>query len=109
MTTTTNLWAELPPAIDRVEVLEEILRSGTLRIERIVSNGHISPADFWFDQHENEWVVVLQGDARIAFGDGGESVLRTGDGLFLPAHQRHRVTHTSTEPACIWLAVFWQP
>ena len=27
-----------------------------LRIERIVSEGHVSPEGFWYDQDEPEWV-----------------------------------------------------
>jgi len=105
---TTNLWDDLPPTSAGDETIEQILKSGPLRIERIVSHGQISPEDFWYDQHENEWLSVLQGEAKIAFADGTETHLKTGDCVFLPAHKKHRVTHTSTEPPCIWLAVFWQ-
>ena len=34
------------------------------KIERIVSRGHASPEDFWYDQEENEWVMVVKGTAR---------------------------------------------
>jgi len=107
MATITNLWDDLPPASAGEEMVAEILNSGPLRIERIVSHGQISPEDFWYDQQEHEWVTVLQGEATLAFADGTESRLKTGDCLFLPAHQKHRVIQTSTEPPCIWLAVFW--
>ncbi|MGA1199705.1 MAG: cupin, partial [Candidatus Latescibacterota bacterium] len=27
------------------------------------------------------------------------------DHILIPAHKKHRVTHTSTDPPCIWLAI----
>ena len=108
MTSPTNLWDNLPSGGDGTEVFEEILKSGNVRIERISSNGQSSPDKFWYDQAENEWVILLQGEAVIGFTDGVETRLKSGDYLFLPAHQKHRVVFTSSEPACIWLAVFWK-
>ncbi len=109
MTAATNIWRNLPSGSDGEEVFEEILKAGNVRIERITSNGQISPGNFWYDQPENEWVILLQGEAIIGFTDGVETRLKGGDYLFLPAHQKHRVVHTSREPPCIWLAVFWTP
>lgn len=82
-----------------------LLETGSLRVERIVSTGQISPPGFWYDQEEDEWVTVLQGSAQLETEDG-PIVLQRGDSCFLPAHFRHRVSFTSTEPACIWLCVF---
>ena len=100
--------ADLPSGCAGGEVFEEILKSENVRIERISSSGHISPENFWYDQPENEWVILLQGEAIIGFTDGVETRLNNGDYLFLPAHQKHRVVFTSREPPCIWLAVFWK-
>jgi len=109
MTSATNFWADLPSGSDGEEVFEEILKSGNVRIERISSSsGQISPENFWYDQPENEWVILLQGEAIIGFTDGVETRLKNGDYLFLPAHQKHRVLYSSKEPPCIWLAVFWE-
>ena len=44
-----------------------------VRIERIISHGHASPADFWYDQAQHEWVIVLKGAARLQFEDGTRS------------------------------------
>jgi cupin 2 domain-containing protein len=90
------------------EVFEEIIRNKNVRIERIISNGQTSPEGFWYDQPENEWVILLQGEAKITFNDGKETRLQKGDYLFLPSHQKHNISYTSKEPACIWLAVFWK-
>ena len=87
----------------------EILASshdGSMRIERIVSEGQISPADFWYDQNESEWVVVLQGKAEIEFMNYGTIELSCGDWVMIEPHERHRVTYTSINPKCTWLAVF---
>lgn len=109
MAAVPNILNDPPCRSDGTEIIEELLRSGNVRIERIISNGQVSPAGFWYDQSENEWVVLLQGEAAIAFADGTETRLKKGDTLFLPAHRQHRVTHTSVEPPCTWLAVFWNP
>ncbi len=100
-----NLLSPLPDDLHE-EVFTELLRHGPVRIERIVSNGHISPDNFWYDQNEHEWVLLLEGEAAIEWADGEQVYLRRGDTLNLPAHTRHRVTYTS-QPA-IWLAVFYR-
>jgi len=86
----------------------DLLAAGNgVRVERIVSHGHCSPAGFWYDQGEAEWVVLLSGAARIGFADGSEVTLTPGDHLHLPAHTRHRVTWTDPARATVWLAVFY--
>lgn len=76
------------------------------RIERIISSGQVSPEEFWYDQDEDEWVVVLQGEGHIQYEDCSVVVLRKGDWVLLPARKRHRVSYTSQTPPCIWLCVF---
>ena len=100
-----NLLSPLPDDLHE-EVFTELLRHGPMRIERIVSNGHVSLDNFWYDQDEHEWVLLLEGEATIEWADGQQLHLRRGDALNLPAHTRHRVTFTS-RPA-IWLAVFYR-
>lgn len=41
----------------------------SVRIERIVSDGHTSPERFWYDQDQPEWVVILEDAARLHFED----------------------------------------
>jgi hypothetical protein len=57
----TNLPSDLPD-----ELSTTLLQASNLRIERIVSHGHASPEGFWYDQDEQEWVMVLQGGKRTA-------------------------------------------
>ncbi len=87
------------------EYCETLLRGGAgLRVERIVSHGQVTPEGEWYDQEQDEWVAVLEGEASIGYPDGSEIRLRKGDTLLLPKHVRHRVSGTSSP--CVWLAVF---
>ncbi len=88
------------------ETFIEILKSENVRIEKIISCGHVSPPDFWYDQDEGEWVAVLTGHATIEYDNGDEFALNPGDFLNIPPHQRHRVS-TASNPT-VWLAVFYQ-
>lgn len=99
-----NLLRGLPePATG--EVFEDLLCQGPVRIERIVSSA--APEPVLYDQPQDEWVLLLEGDARL-WVDGQEIVLGAGDSLFIPAHTPHRVVATSAEPRCLWLAVHIQ-
>lgn len=51
--TLTNLLHPLPDDLTE-EVLTERLRHDSVRMERIISNGHASPDGFWYDQNEHE-------------------------------------------------------
>ncbi|MDR3176863.1 MAG: cupin domain-containing protein [Desulfovibrio sp.] len=85
------------------EFFETLLHGNGLRLERIISRGQISPEGFWYDQAEDEWVLVLEGEAEIARADGSVIRLFRGDSLFLPKGMKHRVAYTS-DP-CVWLAL----
>ena len=90
------------------ELVEKLINTPDVRIERIVSHGHASPTDFWYDQDENEWVVVLAGAARLLLeGDSQPLELGPGDHVNLPAHRRHRVEWTRPDEPTIWLAVYY--
>ncbi len=77
------------------------------RVEHIVSQGHCSPASFWYDQAEDELVCLLSGSALLRF-EQCQVFLTAGDTVFIPAHKRHRVEATSRDPACVWLCIFGQ-
>jgi cupin 2 domain-containing protein len=79
-----------------------------VRIERIVSRGHQSPPDSWYDQSEHEWVVLLTGAARLRFAEPSTVVeLFPGDHVHIGPHVRHRVEWTAPDRDTIWLAVFF--
>jgi cupin 2 domain-containing protein len=102
----TNLFAEIPVHLPE-ELIQTILNRPGLRIERIVSLGHASPEDFWYDQEASEWVMLLKGAARLRF-EGEEPIeLRPGSSLNIPAHRRHRVEWTDPTGPTIWLAIHY--
>ncbi|GAB4384850.1 MAG: hypothetical protein Kow00121_48910 [Elainellaceae cyanobacterium] len=96
---------ELPSHLPAEEYFEQIASGRNLRIERIISTGHTTPPGEWYDQSWDEWVIVLQGEAKLTYADGSQYDLKPGDYLLIPAHQKHRVDYTSSMPPCIWLAV----
>jgi cupin 2 domain-containing protein len=106
MIAVTNLLNALPDA-RAGEIMETVVSARGVRLERIVSHGQASPADFWYDQDKAEWVMVLTGSARLAIeGDPVERVLCQDNAVFLPAHRRHRVTWTDPDRPTVWLALF---
>ena len=105
MTNPSNLFTNLPSNLPD-ELFTTLLVANNLRIERIVSHGHSSPDDFWYDQDQHEWVVVLKGAARLSI-EGEIKELKPGDCINIPAHQKHRVEWTTPDEPTIWLAVFY--
>ncbi|MFD2569608.1 cupin domain-containing protein [Spirosoma soli] len=102
-----NLFTAIPASLPD-ELFEDLLVHSNFRLERIVSKGHSSPENFWYDQAEHEWVLVLQGEARLELEDQEEPIhLSAGRHLLLPAHCRHRVAWTHPEQETIWLALFY--
>lgn len=102
-----NVFDQIPTELTE-ELTETLLNPAAFRLERIISRGHQSPEGFWYQQEQNEWVLLLQGEAQLTFADGREpQQLRAGDYLLIPANLRHRVTHTSSTPEAIWLCLFF--
>jgi cupin 2 domain-containing protein len=90
------------------EFLETICSGKQVRIERIISSGHITAEESWYDQKLNEWVLLLRGKASLEFENGRVVHLSEGDHLMIPAGKKHRVAYTSKKPECIWLAVHFE-
>jgi cupin 2 domain-containing protein len=104
---TGNLFEGLPDARSE-EVLENLAQDGAVRIERIVSRGQVSPSGFWYDQDQNEWVILLRGAARIEFEYRADALeLRPGDYVNIPRRVRHRVGWTAPDETTVWLAVWY--
>jgi cupin 2 domain-containing protein len=101
---TTGIPTHLPE-----ELITTLAAGRGVRIERIVSRAHVSPPGFWYDQDENELVLLVAGEARLEIEGEAERTMRPGQWLELPAHARHRVTFTATDHDTIWLAVFYPP
>ncbi len=81
------------------ELVETLLENRNVKIERIVSKNHTTD---WYDQDEDEWLVLLDGDSEIEFKDKTIK-LTTGDTMFIPKHEKHRVSKTTE---CVWLCIF---
>lgn len=96
---------DLPSSLPKEELFESIVSTDQILIERIISTGQSTPSGEWYDQDKDEWVILLQGEAILSYEDGSQVKLTAGDYIFIPAHQKHRVEYTSSEPNCIWLAV----
>ena len=101
-----NIFSDLPSTVNE-ELVSEILVSSHIRIEKIVSKGHTSPPAGWYDQKENEWVMVLQGSGTLIFENGTEVCLGKGDYLNIPAHEKHKVSWTDPNQLTVWLALFY--
>ena len=80
-----------------------LLENGQIKIERILSHGQASAKDFWYDQPNDEWVLLLQGEAVLEFEGVGMTALVTGSYLHMQRHLRHRVEATSQD--AVWLAI----
>jgi cupin 2 domain-containing protein len=103
-----NLFSDLPDDLSK-EVIQILAEGKNIRIERIVSHAQSSPDGFWYEQDQSEWVVVLNGAAKLKVEGNQELVhLSVGDHVLIPAHQRHRVEWTSHNEPTIWLAVFFE-
>lgn len=104
----TSLLGGTPPPLGQ-ETVEVLLARESVRLERIHSCAASSAPGFWYEQQEDEWVCLLQGNASVEFADEGKPrQLRRGDSLLIRAGRRHRVVATDPDPGTIWLALFWR-
>jgi cupin 2 domain-containing protein len=100
--TVKNIFADHGEPGDR-EYFSTLFENSAGKVDRIVSYSYRSPPDFWYDQAEDEWVMIVRGSAALEFF-GSEIVEMTeGDYLIIPRHTRHRVARTSENT--LWLAI----
>ena len=90
------------------ELFDTLVKTENVEIERIVSRGHSSPAEGWYDQGRAEFVLLLKGRARLKFEDGRLVSMEPGDWIEIPAGVKHRVDWTKEDMETIWLAVHYQ-
>ena len=103
---TGNLFEPIPDDISE-ELFTGLIQRENVRIERIISRGQASPSSGWYDQDDNEWVLVVKGQAKLVFEDGRLVHLGAGSHINIPAHTRHKVTWTDPDTETIWLAVHY--
>jgi cupin 2 domain-containing protein len=97
-----NLFANLSELSSSEHSLT-LFENPSVKIERIVSQSYNSPPGYWYDQDEDEWIIVVRGEATLEFEEGELVRMKEGDYLTIPRHVKHRVHQTS--PETIWLAV----
>jgi cupin 2 domain-containing protein len=103
-----HLLANLPGASSD-EQFTQLLHGGAFRLVRIVSTGQATPPGEWYDQDDEEWVLVVAGAARLRIEGQAEPLcLGPGDYVQVPAHVRHRVEWTDPGQATVWLALHYQ-
>ena len=97
-----NRLSDLPASLSVEQT--KVLSAGSLfRLEHILSGGHNSPIDFWYDQDTEEWAILLSGSAELEFEEG-RLALDAGDAVLIPAHCRHRVVRSTQ---AVWLALYF--
>jgi hypothetical protein len=60
---------QLPIPLPIAEQFETLAEGHQLRIERIISTGQTTAPGEWYDQGLDEWVILLQGQAKLILSD----------------------------------------
>jgi len=90
------------------EIFETIIKTNQCKIERIISSGQSTEKGKWYDQDVDEWVIVLKGSAGLLFESNNvKIIMKPGDYVNIPAHQKHRVEWTDANEETIWLAIYY--
>ena len=101
-----NIFNDIPQNLDE-EVFEQIVNSDHVKIERIISKGHHSSESGWYDQEQNEWVIVFKGEAILSFENSDDVRLNAGDYINIAAFKKHKVSWTLPNAETIWLAIHY--
>lgn len=99
-----NFFENLPDARNQ-EIFETIIASKNVVIERITTYGQTTEQDKWYEQEQDEWVILIAGSAEIMFYDGKIVKMQKGDYIFIPSRLKHRVEKTSLDELTLWLAI----
>lgn len=102
-----NIFSKIEKNISK-EIFESIIKSENIKIERIISKGQTTPNGEWYNQEENEFVLLIKGEAELIFENEEKVNMKKGDYIIIPAHKKHRVEKTSETEETIWLAVFYK-
>ena len=102
----TNIFNNIPAELNQ-ELFQDIICKDGIKIQRIVSQGKATQDDKWYKQENDEWVIVLQGEATLSFEDDLNIKLNSGDYINIPAHKKHKVSWTSSDEQTIWLVVHY--
>ena len=112
------------------EQFDTLLQTPNIHIEKITSHGQTS--DEWYEQEEDEWVVLIEGEGHLlfeetpspqtatacfeetsspqtataCFEESRQVKLVKGEYIHIPKMKKHKVIYTSS-PA-IWLAIHFK-
>ena len=103
---TSNIFKNIPETL-KDELFEDIVNSKNIKIERIISDGQTSPKEGWHCSKQNEWVIMLQGEAILSYETEDDIKLNRGEYISIPAFLKHRVSYTSKSEKSIWLAIYY--
>jgi len=103
---TNSLFSNIPQNLPE-EIFETIIKTDNVQIERIISYGHTTENNKWYEQDKSEWVLVIKGQATIRYENDSLYKLNSGDYLNIPAHIKHRVEWTEKNSETIWLAIHY--
>lgn len=92
----TNIFESIPEDLAQ-ECFTTLAQAQSVKIERIVSKGHASRSGDWYDQADNEWLIVIKGQAILSFASESDIYLDVGDYLNIPARKKHRVKWTPSD------------
>lgn len=102
-----NLYGNIPAILDE-EYFEVLLEDEKFFLERIVSEGQSTPEGTWLCENSEEWVILLQGSAKLIFQPGNPAVtMIPGDYCIIPSEMKHRVEWTDPDIKTVWLALHW--
>ena len=95
-----NIYDAIPALPIGEESFETVIENSSVKIERICSNSVRNGE--WYDQENDEWVLLVEGSAVIEFEDTIIPLCR-GESLWIEKRRRHRVKETSDD--ALWLAL----
>ncbi|OPL15056.1 MAG: hypothetical protein AVO34_00680 [Firmicutes bacterium ML8_F2] len=98
-----NLY-EINKQSDNKVLLEVLVSGGRIAIGQIVSTGQASAEGFWYEQKQDDWIALFQGQARLSWDDGIKIGIDSRRLYPHPTREKHRGDYTSREPPFIWLA-----
>ncbi len=100
-----SLFAQIPEIVSE-EIFDTLFKNDGLKIERIISQGNSTPRDNWLEQNQDEWVLLVQGAAKLSFKDKAEIIeMKPGEYVLIKANTKHRVEWTDPKQKTVWLAV----
>ena len=100
-----SLFVQIPEIVSE-EISDTLFKSDQLKIERIISQGNSTAKDEWLKQDRDEWVLLVQGAAKLSFKDKAEIIeMKPGEYILIKADTKHRVEWTDPKQKTIWLAV----